>query len=209
MEDLFGVLIFLVIIAVNIGRFLLERRKEKSATETPTGKIARPAPTPAPGLVKLLEQLAERASQQPKPASSASTTYPPPPTRARIIPVQPKEQPEPEMGMEMGLEMELGLEPESTFIPENMDLYREEEAFNIESTDFLSLLETEQPALTISPSAPVSSTNPFGRSAAPGPATLNLQGPGKLRQAILAYAVFSAPRAYNDSFENPIVQQGH
>ncbi|MDF7826276.1 hypothetical protein P4B35_19770 [Pontiellaceae bacterium B12227] len=190
MDDLIPFLVFIVIALINLGKFVLEKKAKGSPPATDEKQP--PSRTEPSALEDFFGKLAEKLEPQPTPVPDWPEGY---------------EKPD--------------------YLSEQEEYETEQEAFNPEPVAEMIPLPTVQEAppppseihttslKTAMASMPAISSgmgslrlpsSPGMNSSTGGSIHFSLKSKKALRKAVLANIVFSAPRAFDASFENTIVK---
>lgn len=188
MEDLFPLLIFVVIVAINVVKFLAERSKRK-----PSSGEAEPQPPKraTSSLEAFFEDLAKQVA--PKPPESPDW----PEGRERPDYVQEMET------FEQARAEELEEEPVAEIIPFSPPA-PVARARKTTAPATVQRRATPKPMLSESHGMRMPSMNRGGNGQRSG---FRIKGRESLKQAMIAHIVFSPPRAYDLSFDQTITRR--
>jgi hypothetical protein len=189
MEDLVPLIFFLVIVAVNGIKFLVERSSKKAARENPQ-QPNETAPQSAPSSIEsFFEKIAEKL--EPKPQSS---------------PDYPEDFERPDYAKEMAdFEDNEAEETNPAAIPIYIPEPMTSPVQNAQQPAVVSIQEL-QTAFSGSHGIRIPGMNSFVQSGAFGNADFQITGKADLKRAIQAHVIFSPPRAFDLSFDNTIAK---
>lgn len=190
MEDLVPFLIFLIIVAVNVVKFLAERGKRK-----PSSGKAEPQPPQPKRATSSLETFFEDLAKQMAPKPPEIPDWPEGHERPDYV--QEMETFEPTRGEEFGEEQTAEIIPFSP--PEPVARARETTA-----PATVQRQTTTKPMLSGSQGMRMPSMNRGGNRQRSG---FRIKGRESLKQAMIAHIVFSPPRAYDLSFDQTITRR--
>lgn len=190
MEDLAPLLFFLLIVAVNIAKYFIEKGGKKSTAGRPTG--ATPPPRRQPSTIdQFFENLAKQVAPQPQPKPSY---------------VQDME----------AFEDTEADEPDTNPWEESLPLPKPAASIfmNLEEPKFQPLEKlVAVPASPQSVSALFSGShglrmpkNTFLSTGKAGNAGFRITGKAALKNALLSQIIFSPPRAYDLSYDNTMIK---
>lgn len=198
MEDLIPLIFFLIIVAVNVFKFFIEKGgKVKKAP----GQAREAPPKPASTLESFFENLAKQ--MEPKP------TEVPDWPEGRERPDYAREMEEFEHAQTEEFEEEQTAEiipmPEPAVSrirkPEKPEFQPLEKAATVPAP-----LQSTKAVLSGGHGLRMPCMNPFNHNGAAGHTDLRIKGENPLRQAMLAHIVFSPPRALDLSFNDTITK---
>jgi hypothetical protein len=192
MEDLVPFIFFLVIVAVNGIKFLIERAGKKSRSENPASS-PETSPQEAPNSIEgFFETIAEQIAPKP-----------------RDIPDWPESRERPDYRQEMEeFEVAQAEELEEEHVAEIIPL-PEPEPFlqgNVAAAKVQLSSESLKGAFSGSHGIRISGMNSFVQSGKVGHSDFRIKGKQDLRRAMLANMIFSRPRAMDSSYDNTIAK---
>jgi hypothetical protein len=187
MDDLIGLIAFVVIAAINL---LAQAAKKKKQQQQMEGAEPQPEREPTP-FESFFEDLADKLEPKPTPLPDWPKGY------QRPDYVQEMEAFEPVEEVEVTPIVETPPQPETIIEPVTEEL-DQVAAFNAPIPITSSVFSGS--GLMRLPSVPLMKSN------APGKIDVDLTDRKKLKQAIIANMIFSQPRAYDCSFDNTIAK---
>jgi hypothetical protein len=195
MEDLVPLIFFLVIVAVNGLKFLIERGAKKRTASPSRQPEEEPARNTPPSIENFFENIAEQLAPKP-----------------REVPDWPENIERPDYIQEMtefehDQAEELWEEQTAEIIPMPVQEPVIQKAAEAAQPVQVQLpVQSIQTAFSGSHGIRIPGMNSFIQSGAIGNSDFRISGKQDLKRAILAHVIFSAPRAFDLSYDNTIAK---
>jgi len=201
-EDLVPLLIFVVIAVVNLLKFAADKGRKKKQTPPPVGNA--PSKRQPSTLEKFFEEIAEKLEPQPPEPSDWPESRERPDYMGEMAEFQHAQAEAFEEEMAETIPMP---PPEPEPVPVSRKAVADAPKVQVgaQATSLKSAMKSMPAMLTHSKRMRMASA-PILRSSSAGHINFPLKERSAIRKAIIANIIFSAPRAYDRSFDNAIIK---
>jgi len=198
MEDLAPLLIFVIIVVVNLLKYLAEKGgKQKPTPDQSNGVPPRRTPT---AIEDFFEDFVEQAAPKPRKLPDWPEGYERPDYLEEMKPFEQVEIEEEQTAEIIPLPPQQPSAPAApVWTPEAPDFHPQQKLPAVQAPR-----KASQAILSGSQGMRMPGMTPFGHSNAAGHIDFQIKGKKNLKTALLGHIVFSSPRAYDFGFENTI-----